>query len=137
MSAVVLAVANQKGGVGKTTTTVNLGAALAERGRRILLVDSDPQANLTAALGLPKDGPSTYDLLLGDAAPADIRRQATGPPCGRRRDPSSGAGASPTSTGPPGPAPGPWMSSRRRPTWPAPRWSWWGWRGASGAWPPP
>jgi chromosome partitioning protein len=78
MSAVVLAVANQKGGVGKTTTTVNLGAALAERGRRILLVDSDPQANLTAALGLPKDGPSTYDLLLGDAAPADIRRQATG-----------------------------------------------------------
>jgi chromosome partitioning protein len=78
MSAVVLAVANQKGGVGKTTTTVNLGAALAERGRRILLVDGDPQANLTAALGLPKDGPSTYDLLLGDAAPADIRRQATG-----------------------------------------------------------
>ena len=78
MSAVVLAVANQKGGVGKTTTAVNLGAALAERGRRILLVDGDPQANLTAALGLPKDGPSTYDLLLGDAAPADIRRQATG-----------------------------------------------------------
>jgi chromosome partitioning protein len=99
MSAVVLAVANQKGGVGKTTTTVNLGAALAERGRRILLVDSDPQANLTAALGLPKDGPSTYDLLLGDAAPADIRRQATG---AALRD---AAGGAPRLNGAPG-APG-------------------------------
>jgi chromosome partitioning protein len=50
----VIAVANQKGGVGKSTTTQNLGFALAERGRRVLLVDLDPQGNLTSAFGLEK-----------------------------------------------------------------------------------
>src|SRR3712207_6428065 len=76
--ATILAVANQKGGVGKTTTAINLGAALAERGRRVLLVDSDPQANLTGALGLPKESPSTYDLLLGDVPAIDLIRSAAG-----------------------------------------------------------
>ena len=74
--AVIFAVANQKGGVGKTTTAINLGAALAERGRRVLLVDSDPQANLTGALGLPKESPSSYELLLGEATAIDLIRSA-------------------------------------------------------------
>ena len=52
----IIAVANQKGGVGKTTTTINLGAGLAERGRSVLLMDLDPQASLTLALGPPPDG---------------------------------------------------------------------------------
>jgi chromosome partitioning protein len=71
-----LAVANQKGGVGKTTTAINLGAALAQRGHRALVVDLDPQANATTGLGLdPRAGaPSSYDLLLGGAALVEIAR---------------------------------------------------------------
>src|SRR5581483_660734 len=60
----VLVVSNQKGGVGKTTTAISLGAALVERGQRVLIVDLDPQANATSGLGIAKDRPGTYAVLL-------------------------------------------------------------------------
>ena len=65
----IIAVANQKGGVGKTTTSINLSACLAEIGKKVLVVDSDPQGNTTSGLGIDKNDleKSFYDLLLGEA----------------------------------------------------------------------
>ena len=71
----IIAVANQKGGVGKTTTCVNLTCALKKRGRRVLLVDCDPQGNSTSGMGVDKTAtPNCYDMLMNGAAAADCIR---------------------------------------------------------------
>jgi len=71
----VYAFTNQKGGVGKTTSAVNLAACLAEAGERALVVDLDPQANATSGLGMRANGSSSYDLL--DGVPVEELAKAT------------------------------------------------------------
>ena len=74
----VYAIANQKGGVGKTTTAVNLAACVAEAGYEALLVDIDPQCNATLGLGLAKDSePTVYDVLVGGAPLAEVVRASS------------------------------------------------------------
>ena len=75
----IIAIANQKGGVAKTTTAINLAAGLAEHGRRILLIDMDPQGNASTGLGIEPDARArtVYDLLLGDSAPSDVMRETS------------------------------------------------------------
>ena len=71
----IIALANQKGGVGKTTTAINLGASLAACERKVLVVDLDPQANATSGLGLSKTEPeSMYPVLMGETSVRDVLR---------------------------------------------------------------
>jgi chromosome partitioning protein len=72
-----IAIINQKGGVGKTTTAVNLAAALADQGQRVCVLDLDPQAHATTHLGIEPDGqvPSMYDVLVNSRPLAEVRRQ--------------------------------------------------------------
>ncbi len=77
----IMAVANQKGGVGKTTTAINLGAALARRDRRVLVVDLDPQGNASTGLGIPPErrARASFDLLLGEATPEEAAQETATP----------------------------------------------------------
>ncbi len=70
----IIAIANQKGGVGKTTTTINLGAALCETGLKVLVVDLDPQGNASTGLGIEPEARerTTYDLILGEAGAEEV-----------------------------------------------------------------
>lgn len=70
----IIAIANQKGGVGKTTTAINLSACLAEKGKKVLSIDMDPQGNMTSGLGVDKENveKTVYDLIIGEAQIEDI-----------------------------------------------------------------
>jgi len=73
----IVAIANQKGGVGKTTTSINLAASLSVAGRPVLLIDADPQSNATTGLGFERDEnrPTLYDVLLGERSIAEVSLQ--------------------------------------------------------------
>ena len=108
----VIAIANQKGGVGKTTTTINLSACLAEKGKKILVIDTDPQGNTTSGFGLEKNDieNTIYELLLGEISIEEsiIKNAVEGVDCRRGMTPSSPmrGQASPRASGSFWPSPG-------------------------------
>ena len=69
----IIAIANQKGGVGKTTTSINLSACLAEKGKKVLVIDTDPQGNTTSGFGIDKNDldNTIYELILGECSIGD------------------------------------------------------------------
>ena len=66
---IIISLLNHKGGVGKTTSTINIGAGLVELGKKVLLIDLDPQANLTLSLGIPRQRVTIYEALRGESEP--------------------------------------------------------------------
>lgn len=75
----IIAIANQKGGVGKTTTAINLSACLAEKGQKVLAIDMDPQGNMTSGLGLDKDDvdKTIYDMIIGESEIETVIKKET------------------------------------------------------------
>lgn len=77
MSGKIIVFANQKGGVGKTTTAVNVGAFMAEEGKRVLLIDFDPQGNMSSSVGSDKDKPGIYEVITGNLFLKDFIQETT------------------------------------------------------------